>query len=178
MDYSSFNWSDSAEIQAVYQKVFTDSEGQSEGVLIGQLVQDMMDNTDEADLFGFVAREQNQIIGCTFYTRLWFDKSLEAFILSPVAVLPSFQGQGIGKTLISYGLGQLAEHNVDLVFTYGDPNYYSKLGFQSITEDLIKAPLAMSQPEGWLCQALNGGEIKPIPGPSRCVEALNKPDYW
>ena len=178
MDYSSFNWSDSAEIQALYQKVFTDSEGQSEGVLIGQLVQDMMDNTDEADLFGFVAREQNQIVGCTFYTRLWFDKPLEAFILSPVAVLPSFQGQGIGKTLISYGLGQLAEHNVDLVFTYGDPNYYSKLGFQSITEDLIKAPLAMSQPEGWLCQALNGGEIKPIPGPSRCVEALNDPVYW
>ncbi|MCK5724403.1 MAG: GNAT family N-acetyltransferase, partial [Gammaproteobacteria bacterium] len=65
-----------------------------------------------------------------------------------------------------------------LVFTYGDPKFYSKVGFSLITEKLIKAPLALTYPEGWLGQSLISDEIKPITGDSYCVEALNKAEYW
>ena len=76
------------------------------------------------------------------------------------------------------GIQQLTKEGVKLVFTYGDPNYYSKVGFRAITEEIAKAPLELSQPEGWLCQSLVGDEIEPIAGNSYCVEALNKPEYW
>ena len=64
------------------------------------------------------------------------------------------------------------------LFTYGDPNYYSKVGFKPITEKLIKAPLKLSYPEGWLAQSLVSDEIQPITGNSYCVEAFNKPRIW
>ena len=47
-----------------------------------------------------------------------------------------------------------------------------------IAEKLVKAPLKLTYPEGWLGQSLVGDEIQPITGNSYCVEAINKPEYW
>lgn len=63
-----------------------------------------------------------------------------AFILSPVAIATSEQGTGIGQQLINYGLDHLKSLKVSLVFTYGDPNYYSKTGFNHIADSIVKAP--------------------------------------
>jgi putative acetyltransferase len=60
----------------------------------------------------------------------------------------------------------------------GDPGFYSKVGFRPITEKLVKAPLKLMYPEGWLGQSLLSDEIEPITGNSHCVDALNKPEYW
>jgi predicted N-acetyltransferase YhbS len=109
---------------------------------------------------------------------LSFDTPIDAFILSPAAVHTNYQGKGVGQKLINFGIGQLREKGVKLAFTYGDPDFYSKVGFQRITEDVAKAPLDLKQPEGWLCQSLDGGDIEPVPGNSNCVMALNKPEYW
>jgi putative acetyltransferase len=38
--------------------------------------------------------------------------------------------------------------------------------------------MTLQRPEGWLAQSLTGKAIQPITGPSSCVEALNKPEYW
>ena len=178
MELSPYKTADEEEICELFTKVFSDSEGESEGTLIGDLVLNMMKRTEQKDIFGFVASEQEQIIGCIFFTRLSFETPLEAFILSPVAVHTSHQGQGIGQKLIQYGIGQLREEGVHLVFTYGDPAFYSKVGFQCSAEKIAKAPFELTQPEGWLCQALDGGEIKPVSGSSSCVGALNNPEYW
>jgi putative acetyltransferase len=67
---------------------------------------------------------------------------------------------------------------VELAITYGDPSFYSKVGFSVITEQLVPAPLELTQPEGWLAQSLIGDEIGAIAGKSHCVEALNKPALW
>lgn len=178
MKFSSYKNSEEIEIHRLFTKVFSDSEGLSEGTRIGYLVLNMLRNTEPKDIFGFVATEQEQIIGSIFFTRLTFDSPVEAFILSPVAVLTNYQGQGVGQKLIKYGIDQLRKKGVKLVFTYGDPVFYSKVGFQCITEEVAKAPLKLTHPEGWLCQSLDGGEIKPIPGNSCCVSALDKPEYW
>ena len=80
--------------------------------------------------------------------------------------------------MIKFGINHLKEKGVELAFTYGDPNYYSKVGFRCISEALAKAPLKLTQPEGWLCQSLHGDTIQPIAGISHCVKALDKPEYW
>jgi len=67
---------------------------------------------------------------------------------------------------------------VELIFTYGDPKFYSKVGFNLISEKLVKAPLKLTYPEGWLGQSLVSDNIEAISGHSYCVEAFNKPEYW
>jgi len=178
MKLSAHKKSDQSEIQQLFTKTFSDSEGRSEGALIGQLVLDLMNETDLRDIFGFVVIENEKIIGSIFFTRLSFDAPVEAFLLSPVAVHTNHQGKGVGQRLIHFGIGRLKEQGVKLVFTYGDPNFYSKAGFEPISEKMIKAPFQLTQPEGWLCQSLDGSEVEPLSGISRCVKAFNKPEYW
>ena len=72
----------------------------------------------------------------------------------------------------------MKNNDVDLIFTYGDPHYYSKVGFIHITEEIAKAPLKMTFPEGWLAQSLTSDKIEPIKGNSTCVKALMKQKYW
>ena len=178
MKFSAYELSDLEEIERLFTKVFSDSEGETEGSLIGKLVSDLTVNTDAQDIYGFTATEKSRMVGCILFTKLTFENGVNAFLLSPVAIHTDCQGKGIGQNLIKFGLDHLTEEGVTLVFTYGDPHFYSKVGFMCVTEKVAKAPLKLTQPEGWLCQSLSGDEIPPIPGNSHCVEALNNPVYW
>ncbi len=178
MELLTYKSSNIEEIKQLFTQVFSDSEGQAEGELIGNLTYDIMTATDTQDLYGFVASENEQIIGCIFFTRLTFENGVNAFILSPVAIHTNYQGKGIGQKLINFGINQLKESGVRIVFTYGDHNFYSKVGFKLITEKIAKAPLKLTYPEGWLAQSLVSDEIEPIAGDSSCVEAFNKPKIW
>ena len=178
MNLLPYSPSDIEEIRQLFTRAFSDSEGQSEGLVIGRLVYDLITGTDVQDLYGFVATENEQIIGGIFFTRLTFESEVNAFILSPVAIHTNYHGKGIGQKLINFGIHHLKENGVELVFTYGDSRFYSKVGFSLISEKLVKAPLTLSYPEGWLGQSLVSDEIEPIAGGSHCVEALNKPEIW
>jgi len=174
----SYNPNNADEIKSLFTKVFTDSEGQAEGILIGNLASELITETDEKDLYGFVAVDNGKIIACIFFSRLTFESSICAFILSPVAVHTAYQGKGIGQKLINYGIKRLTDEGVELVMTYGNPNYYSKTGFNPVKEETVKAPLQLTYPEGWLGQSLISNSIEPIAGRSFCVKALSKPEYW
>ena len=178
MKLSTYNPSKIEKIKQLFTETFSDSEGQSEGLIIGNLAYDLMTSTDGNDLYGFVATENEQIIGSIIFSMLAFENEVNAFLLSPVAIHTSYQGKGIGQKLINFGLNTLKENGVELAFTYGDPGFYSKVGFSPITEKLVKAPLTLTYPKGWLGQSLLSDEIEPITGNSHCVDALNKPEYW
>lgn len=178
MKFTSFDRSDAKEIKRLFTDVFSNSEGESEGVLIGNLAYELMTETDERDLYGFVAIEDEKIIGCIFFSRLVFESGIKAFILAPVAIQTEHQGKGTGQKLIAFGIKSLKEQGVDLIMTYGDPRFYSKVGFNPVAVESIRAPFKLSQPEGWLGQSLAGAAIEPISGSSACVKALNKPEYW
>ena len=178
MKFSPYHESDKPEIQKLFTQTFSESDSPSEGALVGRLVLELMNETGPRDMLGLVATEHGKILGSIFFTRLAFDASVEAFLLSPVAVHTDHQGKGIGQGLINAGLDQLRDKGVEMVFTYGDPNFYSKVGFRHISEDTAKAPFTLTQPEGWLCQSPGGGEIAPVSGRSRCVAAFNNPGYW
>ena len=178
MKVSIYKPNNADEIEQLFIKTFSDSEGQSEGEVIGNLVKDFMYSTDANDLYCFIAIENEQIIGSIFFTKMIFESGINAFILSPVAIHTDHQGKGVGQKLINFGLDALKENGVELTVTYGDPNFYSKVGFDVVTEQVVPAPLKMEYPEGWLAQSLVGDEIEPIAGKSHCVEELNKPELW
>lgn len=178
MKLSKYNPNDASEIEQLFIKTFTDSEGQSEGEMIGRLVKEMMTSTEANDLYCFIAKENDQIIGGVFFTKMTFENNINAFILSPMATLTEYQGKGVGQKLINFGLETLNEDGVELVLTYGDPNFYSKVGFGVVVEKVVPAPLKLSHPEGWLAQSLVSDEIEPIAGKSHCVKTLNNPELW
>ncbi|TWT40621.1 acetyltransferase [Thalassoglobus neptunius] len=165
-------------IAKLFHKVFSDSEGEQEGKLIGQLATEMIATTEAQDLYGFVAIEEVQIVGAIFFSRLTFETENNVFILSPVAVDTEHQSQGIGQSLIRHGLAELKNQGVRFAITYGDPAFYSKVGFHSIATTELAPPYSLSQPEGWLGQSLTDDPIGMIPGHSVCVKALDNPVYW
>ena len=54
--------------------------------------------------------------------------------LGPISVLPEFQKQGIGKSLVIDGLSMLKEIGGQGCALVGDPNYYDRFGFRNYPE--------------------------------------------
>jgi putative acetyltransferase len=178
MKYSVFNLSNTQEVVALFIDVFSTSEGEKEGRSIGKLVSNLIATTKPKDLIGFVAIDKGCIVGCIFFSRFTVPGGQVAFILSPVAIATEMQGGGIGQRLIAYGLEHLRSQDVSLAFTYGDPAFYSKTGFEQISERVVKAPVTLTQPLGWLAQSLDGKPVQAMNGSTHCVEALSDPAYW
>jgi predicted N-acetyltransferase YhbS len=179
VEFKSYASIESSEIECLFTAVFSDSEGEQEGALIGNLAKELIATTDRQNLHGFVAVDGEPVVGAILFSRLTFENnSIDTFILAPVAVRTDYQGKGIGQALIHYGLQELQQKGVSVVITYGDPAFYSKVGFQALSPDVIEPPLELSHPEGWLGQSLTGGAVGPISGACSCVMALDDPAYW
>jgi predicted N-acetyltransferase YhbS len=179
MEFSSNHKGREDEIVNLFSATFSVSEGPDEGKVIGALVGNLFETTEDNDLFVFLAWQEDELVGSIVFSRLTYaEDERSVFILAPVAVATSWQRKGVGQALLIHGLNVLRELGVDVAITYGDPNYYAKVGFKQITEEVAQAPLVLQQPEGWLAQPLSSDLLTPLKGPSRCVEALQNQIYW
>ena len=178
MEFRHYNSTEASSIRELFTSVFSESEGETEGRMIGDLAKKLLKDTDAEDLFVFVAVEHNEVIGAVCVTRMPAEKEAEIFVLAPVAVASKYQGMGIGQKLIKYGITELKGRGIKLLVTYGDPNFYSKTGFQKIAEKTIQPPFKLTQPEGWLAQSLDGSPLMTIEGKCSCVSALDDSRYW
>lgn len=166
------------DLVGLFTSVFTSSEGEEEGKLIGNLASELASNIDNEQIVCFGTYENKSLIGSIFFTRLRFNESILVYMLAPVAVSTEHQGKGVGQALITYGLNELKNRSVAVAITYGDLSFYSKLGFQTLSEDVIRAPLKLSMPAGWLGQSLTGKSISIINERPTCVKEFNDPAYW
>lgn len=183
MKYRQYDSSEIETITQLFTQTFTDSEGENEGKTVGKLANGLLTTTDPTELLCFVAEDDSiesdsKVVGAIIFTPLTFDDETKAYLLSPVAVSTQVQKRGIGQQLINFGLQTLKEQGVELAVTYGDPSYYSRVGFEQITVEQIPAPFNLSYPHGWIAQSLIGGEIKVASEQSSCVEALAHAQYW
>ena len=181
MEFRAHEPRDASAIEHLFSSVFAEAEGESEGALIGTLARDLLAQTAPHDLYGFAAVEQRDLVGAILFSRLRFENDPESrtvFLMAPVAVHSDHQGRGVGQSLIRHGLDVLRTNGVEVVVTYGDPAFYAKMGFQPLSPETIPAPVALSQPEGWLGQSLTDDPLAPIAGPCSCVAAFDDPAYW
>jgi predicted N-acetyltransferase YhbS len=174
------------QLHDLFLSVFTSSEGAEEGRLIGDLAAALAASIDNKEIICFGTLVDNSIIAAIFFTRLKVKKhhpkeeDIQMYLLAPVAVHTQYQRQGIGQALILHGLQELKQHrSVHVAITYGDPAFYSKVGFQPLSQNVIPAPFPLSMPQGWLGQSLS--EEKPIPiiqERPTCVQPFQNPVYW
>jgi predicted N-acetyltransferase YhbS len=179
MDYAEAATPDVAETAALFRDTFTASEGAEEGALIGGLVERLLTTTRAGDLHVFTARDGGRLAGGILFTRLVYDgEARRVFLLAPVAVATDRQGQGVGQALIRHGLAAMRAKGADVALTYGDPAYYGRVGFRPITVEEVAAPYALSQPVGWLGQALDGNAPLRLAGTCTPVPAWADPAFW
>lgn len=111
---------------------------------------------DEADLvdslrigkfvrLSLVAIKDDQIVGHILFSELQIlapGKPSPAVALAPLAILPQFQFQGIGTSLMKRGIDLCREHGERLVFVLGYPPFYRRVGFSAELAARFEAPFS------------------------------------
>ncbi len=167
------------DIIAMFLDAFSASEGPEAGGVIEALVAEMLSSLTINDMRVFSVVENGDILACIIFTRMTYpEDDRTVFVLAPVGVSTGQQGKGLGQRLIGHALQALRDSGVDVALTYGDINFYSKVGFAHITEADAQPPLPLQYPEGWLGQSLSAEQFKPLKGPSRCVGPLDDANHW
>lgn len=178
MIYKILDKNSKEEVASLFTSVFSSSEGEKEGELIGNLALELSSKADNQEIICIGAYEEVSIVGAIFFTRLRFNEPVTVYMLAPVAVSTKHQGKGAGQALINYGLNEMKNRSVAVAITYGDPSFYSKVGFQALSENTIQAPLELSMPVGWLGQSLTGEPIPTLNNRPSCVNEFDNPVYW
>jgi putative acetyltransferase len=79
-----------------------------------------------------VAVVDEQVVGHIFFSPVSIKSETNDFTamgLAPMAVLPSYQNQGIGSQLVREGLKECQRLGENIVAVLGHPNYYPRFGF-------------------------------------------------
>ncbi|MDQ3716031.1 MAG: N-acetyltransferase [Actinomycetota bacterium] len=103
------------------------------GPVVANLVEALRVTTSWLPGLSFVAEYDGAVIGQALFTRRVLDaprRLVDVLVLSPVGLLPRFQGRGIGTALIRHGLDAVRQRAEPLVFLEGSPRYYPRFGFE------------------------------------------------
>lgn len=80
-----------------------------------------------------VAEIDGRVVGHVAFSPVTIsDGSTGWYGLGPVSVLPEYQKQGIGKSLINKGLSMLKASDGQGCTLVGDPGYYERFGFKNL----------------------------------------------
>lgn len=129
---------DSPSVQRVHRIAFGDH-----GQVVGELLDDLRELVTTETGLSYVAVEAGEVVGHILFTPAVLDAPRELVavqVLSPLAVLPTCQGSGVGSALVTTGIQIMAARSVPVVFLEGDPNYYSRFGFLSGEQHCFRRP--------------------------------------
>lgn len=110
---------------------------------VRRVVEQAFEQPNEADLvdalrekvasyISLVATSGNDVVGHIFFSPVTIETAEDTFTatgLAPLAVLPTYQNQGIGSLLVREGLAECRRLGNDIVVVLGHPNYYPRFGF-------------------------------------------------
>ena len=89
----------------------------------------------DALTISLVAEIDGRVVGpVAFSPVIISDGTKDWYGLGPISVLPDYQKQGIGKSLINQGLSLLKDMGGKVCALVGDPNYYKRFGFKNYPE--------------------------------------------
>lgn len=154
---------DLAGIEHLYPLAFPDED-------LVPLVRSLL--KDGPPVLSLVATANARPVGHIIFTICTVDQDKdECALLAPLGVVPTYQGQGIGKTLIRTGLRHLETRGFKRVFVLGDPAYYGRFGF--LPERHVAPPYALPKEWADAWQSIDLTENK-----SAAKGTLSLPHQW
>jgi putative acetyltransferase len=148
------------------------------------LVLDLLDDETAKPLLSLLTFSGNEPIGHILFTRLYFENSDNQplmYLLAPLAVMPEYQGKGVGGVLINKGLEILKAKGTELVFVLGHEKYYPRYGFKPDAGKLgFEAPYPIPEinANAWMVQFLGDGQAAYGSHKIKCADKLDKAEYW
>ncbi|NIO10636.1 MAG: GNAT family N-acetyltransferase, partial [Deltaproteobacteria bacterium] len=85
-------------------------------------------------ILSLVALREDEVVGHIAFSPVTIESaesSFDAIGLGPMAVLPAYQGKGIGSELVRMGLKLCRQAGHEIVVVVGHPAFYGKFGFVS-----------------------------------------------
>ena len=167
---------DRESIHSVYCSAFAEDERER----VSQLAVDLLAEETTPETFSLVAEVEGDVVGHVAFSPVGIgdDNQYQGYILAPLGVKPEFQKRRLGTKLIESGKQRLAEMNVDMLFVYGDPKYYSKFGFTEDDAANFKPPYKLEYPFGWQGVALSEHKASRSAINLTCVGSLSDPSLW
>jgi len=100
-------------IQKVVETAFSDEENK----IISKFAFDLLTETASPSIQSWVAEVDHQIIGYVSFSPIFLksETDLSGYILSPLAVSPEHQKQGVGSSLINKGIDRLAKAGANVL---------------------------------------------------------------
>jgi putative acetyltransferase len=95
------------------------------------------------DRVSLVAEKDGQVVGHIMFSALQITTqhgTITALALAPLAVLPAYQHQGIGSSLVERGLELCRELGHRIVVVLGHPDFYPRFGFSSKLAERLESP--------------------------------------
>ncbi len=105
----------------------------------------------------FVGEEDGEIVGYTMLSYVDLDGGAvdRLLTLTPVAVRPDKQRQGVGTAVVRAAVAAADDRGEPLVLVEGVPAYYPRFGFVSATGLGLERPDERIPDEAWLVLALS-----------------------
>ncbi len=126
-----------------------------------------------ATIISLVAVQGGAIAGHILFSPISFSDCPDAKMMSlaPMAVLPAFQGFGVGSALVRAGLQACREQGVGAVVVLGHPEYYPRFGFMPAMDFGIDSGYDVP-PEAFMAIELEPGYLQEVAGTAQYHRAF------
>ena len=154
------------------------AEGERE--IVSKLAVNLLSEESTPRTISLVAETEGIIVGHVAFSPVTIDNNegTQGYILASLGVKPDHQKCRIGSKLINSGMQQLSITGVDILFVYGDPEYYSQFGFSVDAAEGYIPPYKLEYPFGWQAVALSECGTGKSPVKIACVTSLCDPTLW
>jgi putative acetyltransferase len=128
------------------------------------------------DLLSLVAVIQNEVVGHILFTPVTIEsaaRTVRGMGLAPMAVLPEYQRQGIGSTLVRSGIEQLKKRQCPFIIVLGHAEYYPKFHFEPASRYGIRSEWQVPD-EAFMILLLNESEMQDISGVARYLPEFSE----
>ena len=148
-----------------------------------RLVADLLNDESACPTLSLLARHNGKAVGHILFTRATFKGEPDSpmmHILAPLAVVPEYQGVGVGGGLIRHGIEQLKAMGSQMVFVLGHAAYYPRHGFEPCAGDKgypAPYPIPEAHKTCWMLQPISSQPLGRT-GQIQCARALMKPEHW
>ena len=143
-------------VQAVNESAF---ETPTEARLVARL------REEAQPVVSLVAEEGDEVVGHIMFSpvSLTGHAHLKMMGLGPMAVLPTFQREGIGSALVRAGLEQSKQLGFGAVVLVGHPEFYPRFGFRPASRFQLTCEFDVPD-EAWMAVELEPGFLRDVSG--------------